>query len=95
MENISYHDMELLGKISSLCKDRTLEFEKTMANVDVLGVIDLFYEGLISHIEDLADEIESPEIKAEVIVLTTEVKVNLKMMHTIKKAELDFMEGKS
>lgn len=95
METVSYHDKELLGKISSLCEDRTLKFEKALTNADGLEIVDLFYEGLISHIEDLTDEIESPEIKAEVIIFTTEFKVNLKKMSTIKKAERDFMEGKS
>lgn len=92
---LSYHDKELLKKVTRLCDKSVVDFETAFKKADVLGIMNLYYDEIISHIDDLVDELESPEVKVEIMLYLTELKAKFAITRMKAKAMLDYFEGKA
>ena len=90
---VSTHDELLLKKITRICCDSTIKLENAVCSANVLGLINLYYDELVSHMEDLVDELESPEIKAFVLLELVGFKTRLEETRAVTKAKLDFWKG--
>lgn len=93
--DISAHDELLVKKITNLCFDSKTRFESAVCSSNLFEMITLYYEGLISHMEDLVDELESPELKAGVLLYLIEFKACFAKTRSEAKARLDFLEGRA
>ena len=92
---LSEHDLGILGKISHITGESAVSFGKALEKADVLGIMDLYYDELISHMEDLVDELESPKTKAQILLYIIELKANLKVERARTRATLEFLDGKA
>lgn len=92
---LSYHDKELLKKMTRLCDESIVDFETVLRKADVLGIVNLYFDEIISHIDDLVDELESPEVKVEIMLYLTELKAKFVIMRANAKAMLDYLERKA
>lgn len=86
---VSTHDKMIVDKINDICAVSTKKFEDAVLGEDLLGMMKLYYEELIAHAEDLIDELESTEAKAELIFYTANLRIELDDVFVAVKAVLD------
>ena len=86
---ISAHDQIVIDKINDICTVSTKKFEDAVLGEDLLGMMKLYYEELVSHTEDLIDELESTEAKAELIFYTADLRIQIDEVFVAVKAVLD------
>ena len=85
---ISQQDAMVVEKIEDLCVNWTSAFEGAIECRDLPRDVELFYLSIISRIEDLVDQIEHPEVKADLVIETVTLKVRLdEMVVNAKEAE--------
>ncbi len=90
---VSSHDKLVLDKVMQIANESPNNFAKALEKADVLGMMNLYYDEIIAHIEDLVDELESSEIKAALLLFLVELKASLVGPRAKAKAEFDYLNG--
>lgn len=92
---VSTHDKMIVDKINDICTVSVKKFEDAVMGEDLLGMMKLHYEELITHIDDLIDELESTEAKAELIFYTADLRIQIDEVFVAVKAVLDHRAEKN
>jgi hypothetical protein len=63
-------------------------------NFDVLGTFKIFHEEMISHLEDLVDEVSDPKMKTEMLLGLVELKNSLNEHYVAIEAVEEYRKGR-